>query len=455
MNPVKKTFQYGRSTVTLETGRIARQATGAVMVTMDDTVVLCTVVAKKDVNPGQPFFPLSVHYQEKTYAVGKIPGGFFKREGRPTEKETLTSRLIDRPIRPLFPKGFMNEVQVIGYLLSTDLINEPDILMVNGASAALLISDIPWNGPVGCVRVAEIDGEFIVNPNNEQIFDSTLDLIYVGNEKEMLMIEGSADQMPEERFIEALAFAHDAIQDIIVAQRQLAELCGKEKKDFELVQAPDKVMDICRGIVGDRLNDAIFAPSKQEREEVVNVIKDEAAAAASSRAFSAVRASELDSVTSEASASSSISTFRGPRPRSESPMALRMICPRSSWDSGLSAKTRLRESRGDTTSNEGFSVVAPIRTTVPSSTCGRMTSCWALLNRWISSTNRMVRRSPRRRPSSAAAITARISLMPASTALKATNRDFVTAAITRASVVFPVPGGPQRMIDCRVSRSMA
>lgn len=163
VNPVKKTFQYGRSTVTLETGRIARQATGAVMVTMDETVVLCTVVAKKDVNPAQSFFPLSVHYQEKTYAVGKIPGGFFKREGRPTEKETLTSRLIDRPIRPLFPKGFMNEVQVICTVLSTDRNHDPDIAAMLGTSAALSISGVPFNGPIGAARVGfnEEQGYFL------------------------------------------------------------------------------------------------------------------------------------------------------------------------------------------------------------------------------------------------------------------------------------------------------
>ena len=173
----------------------------------------------------------------------------------------------------------MNEVQVIGYLLSTDQINEADVLMVNGASAALMISDIPWNGPIGCIRLGEINGEFVVNPTNEQMYDSSLDLIYVGSEKEMMMIEGSADQMPEDRFVEALEFAHEQIQDIISAQCKLAELCGKEKKNFELVQTPDEILALCKEITGDRLEDAIFADSKQERQEAVDVIKEEAISA--------------------------------------------------------------------------------------------------------------------------------------------------------------------------------
>ncbi|MBG29970.1 MAG: polyribonucleotide nucleotidyltransferase [Opitutae bacterium] len=268
-----------KTNITFNSGDLAGLASGSVTMELGETNVFVSVTAASKLRPDQNWFPLTVDYREKFAAGGRFPGGFFKREGRPNEKEILTCRLCDRPLRPLFPKGFMNEVQVIGYLLSTDLVNEPDILMVNGASAALMISDIPWNGPVGCVRLGEIDGEFVVNPNNEQIFDSALDLIYVGSETEMLMIEGSADQMPEERFIEALEFAHDAIQDIIAAQRKLAELCGKEKKDFDLVQAPDNVMEICRGIIGDRLNEAIFAPSKQEREVAVSGIKDEASAA--------------------------------------------------------------------------------------------------------------------------------------------------------------------------------
>jgi len=225
------------------------------------------------------FFPLTVDYREKFTAAGRFPGGYFKREGKPTEKEILTSRLCDRPLRPLFPKGFLNEVQVIGYLLSTDQVNEADVLMVNGASAAIMISDIPWNGPIGCVRLGQIDGEFVVNPTNEQMYDSTLDLIYVGSEKEMMMIEGSADQIPEDRFVEALEFAHEAIQDIIEAQKKLAELCGKAKKEFDLVKAPDDVLALCREITGNRMEEAIFAASKQERQVAVDAVKEDATAA--------------------------------------------------------------------------------------------------------------------------------------------------------------------------------
>ena len=205
--------------IQLSAGTLAGLASGAVTVAMGETTVFVSATAAATLRPGQDFFPLTVDYREKFTAAGRFPGGYFKREGKPSEKEILTSRLCDRPLRPLFPKGFLNEVQVIGYLLSTDQINEADVLMVNGASAALMISDIPWNGPIGCVRLGEIDGEFVINPTNEQMYDSALDLIYVGSEKEMMMIEGSADQIPEARFVEALEFAHDAIQDIIAAQR--------------------------------------------------------------------------------------------------------------------------------------------------------------------------------------------------------------------------------------------
>ncbi|MBP51846.1 MAG: polyribonucleotide nucleotidyltransferase [Opitutae bacterium] len=265
--------------IQISSGTLAGLAGGAVTISMGETDVFVSATASANLRPGQDFFPLTVDYREKFTAAGKFPGGYFKREGKPSEKEILTSRLCDRPLRPLFPKGFLNEVQVIGYLLSTDQINESDILMVNGASAALMISDIPWNGPVGCVRLGEIDGEFVVNPNNEQMYDSALDLIYVGSAKEMLMIEGSADQISEDRFVQALEFAHDAIQDIITAQIKLAELCGKQKKEFKLVKVPDEVLSLCKEITGDRMDEAIFAPSKQERQDAVDVIKEEATTA--------------------------------------------------------------------------------------------------------------------------------------------------------------------------------
>ena len=265
--------------IEISTGTLAGLASGAVTISMGETNVFVSATAAATLRPGQDFFPLTVDYREKFTAAGRFPGGYFKREGKPTEKEILTSRLCDRPLRPLFPKGFLNEVQVIGYLLSTDQVNEADVLMVNGASAAIMISDIPWNGPIGCVRLGQIDGEFVVNPTNEQMYDSTLDLIYVGSEKEMMMIEGSADQIPEDRFVEALEFAHEAIQDIIEAQKKLAELCGKAKKEFDLVKAPDDVLAICREITGNRMEEAIFAASKQERQVAVDAVKEDATAA--------------------------------------------------------------------------------------------------------------------------------------------------------------------------------
>ena len=265
--------------IEISTGSLAGLASGAVTISKGETNVFVSATAATTLRPGQDFFPLTVDYREKFTAAGRFPGGYFKREGKPSEKEILTSRLCDRPLRPLFPKGFLNEVQVIGYLLSTDQVNEADVLMVNGASAAIMISDIPWNGPIGCVRLGQIDGEFVVNPTNEQMYDSTLDLIYVGSEKEMMMIEGSADQIPENRFVEALEFAHDAIQDIIEAQKKLAELCGKAKKEFDLVKAPDDVLALCREITGNRMEEAIFAASKQERQVAVDGVKEDATAA--------------------------------------------------------------------------------------------------------------------------------------------------------------------------------
>ncbi len=265
--------------IEISTGTLAGLASGAVTISMGETNVFVSATAAATLRPGQDFFPLTVDYREKFTAAGRFPGGYFKREGKPTEKEILTSRLCDRPLRPLFPKGFLNEVQVIGYLLSTDQVNEADVLMVNGASAAIMISDIPWNGPIGCVRLGQIDGEFVVNPTNEQMYDSTLDLIYVGSEKEMMMIEGSADQIPEDRFVEALEFAHEAIQDIIEAQKKLAELCGKAKKEFDLVKPPDDVLALCREITDNRMEEAIFAASKQERQVAVDAVKEDATAA--------------------------------------------------------------------------------------------------------------------------------------------------------------------------------
>lgn len=265
--------------IEISTGDLAGLASGAVTIRMGDTVVFVSVTAASSLRPGQDFFPLTVDYREKFTAAGKFPGGYFKREGKPSEKEILTSRLCDRPLRPLFPKGFMNEVQIIGLLLSTDLVNEPDILMVNAASAATLISDIPWNGPVGCVRVGQIDGEFVTNPTHDEMLDSDLDLIYVGSETEMLMIEGSAEFITEERFYEALEYGHKAIQPIIKAQKELAKLAGKEKKEYPLIVTPEEVVEFCETHAADDVKEALNFDSYTERKLAIEAISEKTKAA--------------------------------------------------------------------------------------------------------------------------------------------------------------------------------
>lgn len=263
--------------IKISTGSIAKQANGAVVISKGETNLLVTTTAAGALKDGQDFFPLTVDYRETFSAAGRFPGGYFKREGRPSEKEILTSRLCDRPLRPLFPKGFMNEVQVIGLLLSADMVNDPDILMVNGASAALLCSDIPWNGPVGCVRLGDIDGKFVVNPTHEQMLDSVLDLIYVGNEREMMMIEGSAEQYPEDKFFEALQFAHSEIQKIISAQKELAKLVNKQKREFPLIVVEPSILEMCSEYVGGRLLEAVFQDNKLKRQADVDAIMNETA----------------------------------------------------------------------------------------------------------------------------------------------------------------------------------
>ena len=265
--------------IKIATGTLAKFANGAVTVTIGETTVFVSATVASTMRPGQDFFPLTVDYREKYAAAGRFPGGFFKREGRPSEKEILTSRLCDRPCRPLFPSGFLNEVQIIGILLSADQAHESDISMVNGASAALAISDIPWDGPIGAVRVGQIDGQFVANPTIEQMFSSSLDLIYVGNEKDMLMIEGSADQLPEDRFIEALEFAHQAIQPIIKAIKELVAVAGKPKAVFPLVAAKPEARAIIERVAGPKMSDAIFGKEKQVRQANVDALKVEAKAA--------------------------------------------------------------------------------------------------------------------------------------------------------------------------------
>jgi len=222
-NKVTKTFQYGDHTVILETGEIARQASGAVLVSVEDTVVLATVVAKKDAKPGQDFFPLTVDYIEKSYAAGKIPGGFFKREGRPSEKETLTSRLIDRPIRPLFPEGYLNEVQVIIHVLSVNPEIDPDIPSMIGASAALCVAGIPFNGPIGAARVGYANGQYILNPTTTQLKTSQMDLVVAGTEHAVLMVESEAQQLSEEVMLGAVVYGHEQMKAVIDAIHALVE----------------------------------------------------------------------------------------------------------------------------------------------------------------------------------------------------------------------------------------
>lgn len=266
--------------IQFSTGSIGNLAGGAVIVTVGETNLMVTACVAQNMRPGQDFFPLTVDYREKYAAAGRFPGGYFKREGRPSEKEILTSRLCDRPCRPLFPEGFLNEVQIIGQLLSADQINDADIPMINGASAALAISDIPWNGPIAGVRVGLIDGAFVANPNLEQMLSSSLDLIYVGTEKDMLMIEGSADQIPEEEFIKALEFGHQAIQPIIAAIKDLVAQCGKPKATFALVGATPEARAIIERVVpAERLATAIFGKEKAARSAAVKVLKEEAKAA--------------------------------------------------------------------------------------------------------------------------------------------------------------------------------
>ena len=233
MNPIKKTFPYGSHQVALETGEIARQAHGAVVCTMDDTVVLATVVAAKEPRTGQDWLPLTVDYVEKTYAAGKIPGGFFKREGRPSEKETLTSRLIDRPIRPLFPDGFFNEVQVVATVLSLNPEVDSDIPAMLAVSAALTLSGIPFNGPIGACRIGYVNGQYVVNPTMSQLKESQLNLVVAGTEQGVLMVESEALELPEDVMLGAVGFGHEQMQAAIQAVHELAEEAGKPAWDWQ------------------------------------------------------------------------------------------------------------------------------------------------------------------------------------------------------------------------------
>ena len=277
MNPVQTTFQYGSSTVTLETGRVARQATGAVLVTMDDTVVLCTVVGRKDLKPGQDFFPLSVHYQEKTYSVGKIPGGFFKREGRPTEKETLTSRLIDRPIRPLFPKGFMNEVQVICTVLSADRNQDPDIAAMIGTSAGLAISGLPFSGPIGAARVGFTESRgYFLNPTVEELDTSELNMVVAGTDKAVLMVESEAQELTEDEMLGAVLYAHQEMQVAIDAIKSLVGEAGKPKWDWQPAATNVALKEAVAGSFASAVGEAYRITDKMARQDALAEIRAKA-----------------------------------------------------------------------------------------------------------------------------------------------------------------------------------
>jgi len=280
VNVVKKTFQYGDHEITLETGRIARQASGAVMVTMGNTSVLCTVVAAREMRAGQYFFPLSVHYIEKRYAVGKIPGGFFKREARPSEKETLTSRLIDRPVRPLFPNGFMNEVQVVCTVMSADSETDPDIPAMIGTSAALAISGCPFNGPIGGARVGFTEAKgYLLNPNYSALKHSQLDMVVAGTSEAVLMVESEAQELSEDQMLGAVLFAHQEMQTVIKAISELVEEAGKPRWDWTAAPVDEALKAAVEGEAKSGLGEAYRITEKAARYERVGEVRDATIAA--------------------------------------------------------------------------------------------------------------------------------------------------------------------------------
>ena len=278
MNPITKQFQFGNQQVSIETNKIAKQATGSVVVTIGDTVVLTTVVGAKSARPGQDFFPLTVNYQEKTYAAGKIPGGFFRREGRPSEKETLTSRLIDRPIRPLFPKGFMNEVQVVCTVVSTDKNQDPDIAAMIGTSAALALSGIPFAGPIGAARVGYVDGQYLLNPGYDVLANSDLNMAVAGTAGAVLMVESEAKELSEDQMLGAVLFAHQEMQVIITAVAELASEAGKPTWDWQPEAKDENLLAQVEGAVKSDLGDAYRISEKMERQDRVRALLDSAIA---------------------------------------------------------------------------------------------------------------------------------------------------------------------------------
>jgi polyribonucleotide nucleotidyltransferase len=269
------TSQVGSANITIETGKLARLADGAVTVRSGETIVLVAAVSATTVKEGQDFFPLTVDYREKAAAVGKFPGGYFKREGRPTEKEILTARMTDRPLRPLFPKGYFYDTQIISVLLSADGEHDPDILSINGASAALIVSDIPFAGPVAAVRVGRVNGSLVANPTHSQRKESDLDLVYVGNRDEVIMIEGSANELPEDEFVQALEFAHTHARTLVDAQLELAKRVGKTKRQPPLMLVREELLEVAYSVAGDRIEAALYTQGKVARSKAVDALKAE------------------------------------------------------------------------------------------------------------------------------------------------------------------------------------
>ncbi|MCH7881567.1 MAG: polyribonucleotide nucleotidyltransferase [Proteobacteria bacterium] len=293
MNPIKKTFQYGEHQITLETGEIARQAGGAVIVNMADTVVLVTVVGSKNADPGRGFFPLTVDYMEKTYAAGKIPGGFFKREGRPSEKETLTCRLIDRPIRPLFPKGFMNEVQVVAMVISLNPEIDPDIPALIGTSAAIAISGLPFNGPIGAVRVGYLDGQYILNPNKTQTEESDLDLVVAGTENAVLMVESEANCLSEEVMLGSVVFGHEQMQTAIKAINEFSAEVNTTPWDWQAPETDETLMDNVSSQCEADITQAYTVADKMQRQDRLSEIRSTVVEALAGDAQAATREDDV------------------------------------------------------------------------------------------------------------------------------------------------------------------
>ena len=261
--------------IIIETGKMGRLADGACTITCGETTVMVTAVSQTKMREGQNWFPLSVEYKEKAAAAGRFPGGYFKREGRPTEKEILTCRMTDRPLRPLFPKGYLYDTQIVALLLSADGENDSDVLSMVGASCALCLSDIPFEGPIGAVRVGYIEEKFVVNPTHTEMENSVLDLVYAGNETEVVMIEGAADELPEDLFCQALEFAQGYVTKLVQAQKELTERIGKPKREAPLLEVKDEMLDIAYSVAGDRIEGAIYKPSKVERGKAVDELREE------------------------------------------------------------------------------------------------------------------------------------------------------------------------------------